>query len=180
MIGYTLALLAATASAVHIHSHARTKQELEVSDSPCYNTGAIWDAQVDGGETEPFYDISNREDNLLWRGAWDGYYEQSDLYWDLLNGDNDCEWPEFVVECTSETGHVIPDYVFELSRWGLLSIYPDMIDNMGLPMLEARCEMWTFFEDFPIEGINDAGDLAPPGATYLTKGTFTMKIGYNV
>lgn len=180
MIGYTLALLAATASAVHIHSHARTKQDLKVSDSPCYNTGAIWDAQVDGGETEPFYDISNREDNLLWRGAWDGYYEQSDLYWDLLNGDNDCEWPEFVVECTSETGHTIPDYIFELSRWGLLSIYPDMIDNMGLPMLEARCEMWTFFEDFPIEGINDAGDLAPPGATYLTKGTFTMKIGYNV
>lgn len=179
MIGYSLALLVATAQAVHIHSHSHMRTH-KVSDSPCYNTGAIWDAQVDGGETEPFYDISNREENLLWRGAWDGYYEQSDLYWDLLNGDNDCEWPELVVECTSETGHDIPDNVFELSRWGLLSIYPDMIPNLGLPLLEARCEMWTFFEDFPIDGPNDEGDDAPPGATYLTKGTFTMAIGYNV
>ena len=76
MIGYTLALLAATTSAVHIHSHSHAKTKA-VSDSPCYNTGEIWDAQVDGGEWEPFYDITDREENLLWRGAWDGYYEQS-------------------------------------------------------------------------------------------------------
>ena len=175
MFGYTLALLAATTQAVHIHSHAHAKQ---VSDSPCYWTGQTWDAQVDGGETEPFYDIIDREENLLWRGAWDGYYEFSDYYWDMLNADNDCEWPEFHVECTSETGHEIGDWIFELSRWGLLSIYPDMIDNKGESLVKARCVMDTFFEDFPIEGENDDGDMAPAGANYHTRGTFTMAIGF--
>jgi len=174
MIGYTLALLAATTQAVHIHSHA--KQE----PSPCYWTGQTWDAQVDGGETEPFYDITDREENLLWRGAWDGFYVFNDWYWDMLNDKtNDCKWPEFHVECTSETGHEIGGHIFELSRWGLLSIYPDMIDNKGEDLVTARCVMETFFEDFDLDrNSKETGETPPPGANYHTRGTFTMAIGF--
>ena len=176
MFGYTLALLAATTQAVHIHSHADAEQD----HSPCYWTGQTWDAQIDGGETEPFYDITDREANLLWRGAWDGFYVFSDYYWDMLNDKtNDCKWPEFRVECTSETGHEIGDWVFELSRWGLLSIYPDLIDNNGESLVKARCVMDTFFEDFPLDKKSKkTKEMPPEGANYHTRGTFTMAIGF--
>ena len=55
-----------------------------------------------------------------------------------------------------------------------------MTDNKRKDLLEVRREMWTFFENFPITGFSDEDQEALEGDAYLTTGTFTMAIGYNM
>ena len=178
MIAYTLALLAATTQAVSIRTRtdAHTTQEV----SPCYNTGALWDAQEDGDETLPFYDFSDRSENLEYRGALHGYYDHSKPFWDVMNADNDCEYPEFDLSCTSETGHTINPNAFEMERWGLLNIFPAMLDNDGADFIEAECTMSVYFEHFPLDKKSRKYDTSPPeNVNYWTRGHFKIIIGYN-
>ena len=98
-------------------------------------------------------------------GAFHGFVDLGDDFWDVMNDENGCEWPDFDVDCGTDA---IGKDAFRLSRWGRLAIFPDEMRWDGQEWLDVTCRLDIFFENSP-----PVGD-----ATYWAYSIFDLKVQY--
>ena len=119
---YALCLIAATASAIHL-----SRRSQGTIDEACWYVGAPHtDANI---QTYTIDDDTVLALDIQDTGAFHGYIDMGDEWWDRLNADNMCEYPDFHMKCDGD--QVTDKNTFSLSEWGLLAIFPALLDFDG-------------------------------------------------